>query len=200
MPACFCALHATEEAVAAFVSSAKESGYGEDAKINLKDHQAKVTVSLLAQKLVNAFQEYGPAVAVDEASNKLVARFTRNGEYMYDTATMHLGHFCNSDDRMAEDFLDNIVLTFNGNIEKLRGAIFHMQEARNGIIYADVDGYPSGFDDPESLLRREAQISIGLIWAAIDIYEHKGEVAPLVAQALRTANIIIEGMKSIKQR
>ena len=42
IPAAYFALHATEEAVASFISCAKDCHYGDDAKINLRDHQARV--------------------------------------------------------------------------------------------------------------------------------------------------------------
>lgn len=72
IPAAYFALHATEEAVASFICCAKACGYGAHAKINLKDHQAKATVSLLAQKVANLLEPYQPAIAVSPRPIRLL--------------------------------------------------------------------------------------------------------------------------------
>jgi hypothetical protein len=198
IPACYCAMHATEEAIAAFISSAKESGYGDDAKINIKDHQAKATISLLSQKLSNILSKYSPAVAHEPKSDTLVARLSCNGELIYHPASVHLIHFRDSKDHVAENFFDDVVKMFDSDIGSLRNAVLNIQEARNGMFYADSCGYPSGFDAPEQSLERECQISLGLIWASIDIHRSKGELAPLIVQVLRTANMIIAELKISK--
>jgi|GEM_PF-2216477 len=199
IPACYCALHATEEAVSAFISTAKVSGYGDSAKINILDHQAKATISLLSQKLANILQEHSPAIAHNPKSDSLMVRITRNGEHKFDSASTDLFHFLDADGDVATDFFEGIVSMFDGDINKLRNEVLKTQEARNKIFYADRCGYPSGFVEPEQSLKRECQISLGLIWASIDIYRHKGNLSPLVSQALRTANMIIDNLKTEKR-
>ena len=56
-------------------------------------------------------------------------------------------------------------------------------------------GYPTGFDKPEESLARECQISLGLIWAAIDMKRNEGERIPFIEQALQTASIVIDEVK-----
>lgn len=197
IPACYCALHATEEAVAAFISSAKISGYGDDAKINILDHQSKATISLLTQKMSNILQQYSPAVAFDPKNDALAARLSHNGEYVYNVASVDLIHFRDSENRVSEDFFDELVKMF-GDIKELKNAILIGQNARNKIFYADSEGYPTGFDKPEDSLERECQVSLGLIWASIEIHRRKGELSPLIVQALRTANLVISELKKGK--
>jgi len=194
IPAAYFALHATEEAVAAFVSSAKECGYGEDAKINLRDHRAKATVSLLAQKTSNFLSDFAPSVAVHADSDRLVARFVVNGEIRYDEASVRLFHFTESSDGgRKEDFLEELVQAF-GDIGELKEAVVTGQEARNRIIYATGKSLPTGFVAPEASLRRECQLTLGLIWAAIDMTRSDRGGMTFIAQALRTARLVIEDM------
>jgi len=198
IPAAYFALHATEEAVASFVCSAKTCGYGNDAKINLKDHQAKAAVSLLAQKVTNLLATYQLGVAVHHESDKLVVRFTVDGAVQHQEASTSLFHFTNG--RLGEkkaDFLDEIVSEF-GDINALKRSVIDGQEARNKILYATSTGLPTGFLDPDSSLRRECQLTLGLIWAAIDVARNRDQPIAFIAQALRTANILIADLKAKK--
>ena len=76
IPACFCALHATEEAVAAFISCAKVCGYKDARKINITNHMHKATISLLAQKVSDILSQYQVAVALNPENDGFVARYT----------------------------------------------------------------------------------------------------------------------------
>lgn len=196
IPATYFALHATEEAVAAFVSCAKKSGYGDDAKINLRDHKAKATVSLLAQKTSNFLKAFAVGLRVDSSSDQLVARFTVDDQVHYQVASTNLFHFKQRrDGECQQDFFDDLVEVF-GNIENLKEAVIKGQEARNEILYATSKALPTGFLDPESSLRRECQLTLGLIWAAIDIARSERGGIAFITQALRTATLVIEGMSS----
>jgi hypothetical protein len=196
IPAAYFALHATEEAVAAFLSSAKECGYGNDARINLKDHMAKATISLLAQKVSNFIAEYEPAVAVAPENDALIARFAVDGTVRYGEASTNLFHFTDgTHGNRKADFLEELVASF-GDIRALKQAVIEAQEVRNGIFYATSTGLPTGFLDPEASLRRECKLTLGLIWAAIDIKRNRGQPIPFIAQALRTANLVIDAMRS----
>lgn len=197
IPAAYFALHATEEAVAAFVSSAKACGYGEDAKaINLKDHLAKATVSLLAQKLSNFLADFKPGIAVEPAKDLLLVRFTVDEVMRVQEASTSLFHFTNGPDTERKpDFLDEVVGSF-GDIQALMQEVKRGQEVRNEIFYATGAGLPSGFLDPEASLRRECGLTLGLIWAAIDINRNQAEPIAFIAQALRTANRVIDEVRS----
>lgn len=196
IPAAYFALHATEEAVAAFVSCTKVCGYGEDAKINLKDHKAKASVSLLAQKVSNLLADYRLGIALDPISDKIIVRFKIDNSIQYREASTKLLHFTNG--RYGEqksDFLEDIIAQF-GDISALKDAVLSGQEARNVILYATNTGLPTGFVDPEASLRRECQLTLGLIWAAIDVTHNQDTPIAFIAQALRTANMVIAEMKS----
>jgi hypothetical protein len=184
IPAAYFALHATEEAVAAFVSTAKAYGYGNDAKINLKDHKAKATVSLIAQKVSNLLADYDVGLAHDPKSDNLRE------------ASTSLFHFTHGEDgdRKA-DFLDEVISSF-GDIRALKQAVIDGQAARNTILYATSTGLPTGFVDPEASLRRECQLTLGLIWAAIDVSRNQGGQIAFIVQALRTANLVIEDLRA----
>lgn len=198
IPAAYFALHATEEAVASFICCAKACGYGAHAKINLKDHQAKATVSLLAQKVANLLEPYQPAIAVQPQTDTLVTRFTVDGEMRYAEASTDLFHF--TDDVKGDrkpDFLEEIVGEF-GEIGGLKQAVIDGQEARNIILYATNTGLPTGFLDPQASLQRECQLTLGLIWAAIDVSRNNGVTIAFVAQALRTAAMVIAEVKAMK--
>ena len=190
IPACFCALHATEEAVSAFVSCAKECNYKDANQINIKDHRAKSTVSTLAEKISNILGEYDVAIGHDEENDNLVTRLKSNNEIQHFITSTKLFHFRDNKGNPERDFYDRILNDF-GDIENLRKYLTQVQEARNKLFYADKNGMPSGFDEPETSLARETRLTLGLIWVAIDMYRHKGEKIPLIVQALETINVII---------
>lgn len=194
IPACFCALHATEEAVAAFVSCAKECGYDEAKRINIKDHMAKATVSLLAQKVSGILYHYQVAVALNAESQTLVARYIVDDETYYNEASTSLFHFRDHEAQAMPDFYDELVNMF-GDVAELKKAVKVGQEARNAIFYASSDGYPTGFDDPSESLARECQLTLGLIWGAIDLTKNADQRIPFIEQALATANRVISELK-----
>lgn len=200
IPAAYFALHATEEAVASFISCAKECGYGADAKMNLRDHQVKATVSLLAEKVSNLLAPAQPGIAVQPQNDTLVARLIIDGQdRFYDKASTKIIHF--TDGKSANprsDFFNELIQEFK-DIDELKQAVIAGQEARNKIMYATADGLPTGFIDPQVALRRECLLTLGLIWAGIDIVRHKDEQIPLIVQALRTANMVIKAVKRKKE-
>lgn len=196
IPAAYFALHATEEAVAAFVSCAKECGYSDDAKINLRDHMAKSVVSLLAQKISNMLADFRVGLALEPQTDKLVVRFTVNCRQVHHEASVKLFQFTEgADGDRKVDFLDEIIEAF-GSVGALKQTVMDGQTARNAILYATSNGLPTGFDDPVASLKRECQLSLGLIWAAIDTQRNRHEVIPFIAQALKTANRVIAEVRA----
>lgn len=194
IPACFCALHATEEAVAAFISCAKECGYVDAKSINIKDHAQKATISLLAQKISSILKPYQVAVALSPKTKTLVARYLVDGQTYYGEASTKLFHFQDAQEKVLSDFYVELISMF-GEVEELRAAVRLGQEARNRIFYASSTGYPTGFDEPEVSLVRECHLSLALIWAALDIRRNEGELIPFIEQALRTATTVISELK-----
>jgi len=194
IPACFCALHATEEAVAAFISCAKECGYVDAKMINIKDHAAKSTISLLVQKVSNILYPYEVAVGVNSKTDNIAVRYVLDGQTYYNEASAKLFHFGDPEEKVPSDFYDALVVMF-GDVAELEAAVKIGQEARNKIFYATSTGYPTGFDVPEDSLARECKISLGLIWAALDMKRNEGELIPFYEQALRTAAMVIAALK-----
>lgn len=199
IPACFCALHATEEAVSAFISTAKEAGYEDARDINIKDHADKATVSFLAEKISTILKPYEIAVAPRPDENDLAVRFVLDGKTMYNDASTKLFHFIDKDKKAKPDFHDTL-LEIIGNVDKLKREIRIVQEARNEIFYATKTGLPTGFVNPSESLARECHLTLGLIWASIDITSKKGENILFIEQALKTARIIIKEMKKDKNK
>lgn len=197
IPASYFALHATEEAVAAFVSCAKEHGYGDDAKINLKDHMQKSVVSLLVQKVGNLLEKFNVAVAVHPGTGKISVRYLHEGKVAYAEASSDLINVVDHEGEFTPDFYDQIQNDL-GDVEAIKKEVTRIQEGRNKILYASGKGLPTGFLEPEAQLRRECMLTLGLVWACIDIKEHGGEKIPFIKQALCTANIVIAELLSKK--
>ncbi len=200
IPATYCALHATEEAVAAFVSCAKECGYGDDAKINIRDHEAKAAVSLLTQAVINALQGVSPAVAYHEEKDVVAARLSFDGEHSFGPASLGMVEFFDGPEKTktAEHLTDVLHKQFKDQTA-LRHEVRRIQTARNAIFYANEKGVPTGFHEPQETLERECKIVLALVWGAIDLYDKKSYKLPLVVQALRTATLLIEDLKANKK-
>ena len=194
IPACYCALHATEEAVAAFISCAKELDYGDDAKINIRDHQAKATVSLIVQIIVKALRPLNLAIAFDPKSDAIIARYDLKGEQVYAPAKAELLCFLADEHSAVVDFFDYAIQSFGG-VTNLTNEVKRGQDIRNKIFYASNDGVPTGFIDPVKCFERECQVSLSLIWACIDMSRNNRIKIPIISQALRTANIVIKELK-----
>lgn len=190
IPSAYFALHAVEEAVAAFVSCAKIYSYGSDANINLKDHRQKAVASLIVQTVGILLESWEIGTAVHPESGKIIVRYTANGEVHHRVATTKLIDVLNADGELAADFFDQIEKKFE-DTEKLKIEVGWHQNIRNQLIYADKDSLPTGFINPEPELRRACMLTLGLLWASIDIKDHGKDHIPFVEQALRTANIVI---------
>jgi hypothetical protein len=195
IPACFCALHATEEAVAAFISCAKVYDYDDAKMINIKDHAAKATVSLLAQKVSSFLRPYQVAVAVDTDTQAMIARYIVDGRTLHNEASTKLFYFRDHQQTKLPDFYDELVNMF-GDVAELKEAVRKGQDARNAIFYASSTDYPTGFNDPNESLARECQLTLGLIWSALDVSRNAGQKIAFIEQALRTATIVISQLGS----
>ncbi len=196
IPACFCAIHSAEDAVAAFISSAKEYGYDDARMTKIKDHVAKATVSLLAQKISGILRigRYQVAVALNPKTQALAARYIADGQTHCNEALTKLPHFHDEQEKILPDFYDELANMF-GDVTELKTAVRIGQEARATVFYASRTGYPTGLDEPNEPLARECHLTLGLIWAAIDTKQNGAEKIPLIELALQTANIVIAELK-----
>lgn len=198
IPAAFSALHATEEAVAAFIRCAKHYNYGDDAKINVKDHQQKATISFLATMVINSLNEFKPGIALNKEQDFIALKIMDNGQIQYSPASLYRFRFGDANSGIVDEHFLNDVMEKYGDIQKIKEEIINIQNARNKIFYSDDDGYPSGFSEPKNEIRNECKKTLALLWACIDIHENKETKIPLIEQALRTAQIVIEGLKKKK--
>lgn len=180
--ASFCALHAVEEAVAAFISAAKACGHNERAKdVNIHDHLSKALVSILAQRSSKAVSQGRLAIAVHPTQDCLVYRLPKGDDYIY--SDLHLSAFYIDFDGTAEigerNFLGQIPL-----LEDIGAEVRKVADARNAVIYASDEGTPTGFLDIEKEVRRAAGLSLGLIWGCVDLYSDEAHGGTFVQVVL----------------
>lgn len=133
-------------------------------------------------------------MAVNPKTESLAARYIKDGKTYYQDASLKIFNFIDDQGQIQPEFYDVLVSMFGG-VAKLKENVELSQEARNAIFYATSTGYPNGFDEPNDLLTRECQLSLGLIWAALDVKRNDGEQILFLEQALRTANLVITELK-----
>jgi len=180
--ASFCAMHATEEAVASFISAAKMHDHKDCAKkVNLHDHPSKALVSLLVQRLSRIAKEADLAIAVNSSESGLVLRIPIGGNFEY--RELHLSIF-RAHQNTGQDIDKHIPLGELPNLRELKAEVEKVADARNKLLYASDKGLPPGFIEPEKSLIRETQLSLGLIWAAIDLHMHHDQETPFVRNLL----------------
>lgn len=86
------------------------------------------------------------------------------------------------------------VLNLYKDLEDLKNYIKRHQESRNNIMYSNKYGLPTGFEDHDSCLRRETNLSLALIWASIDLTKYKDDNI-FVKQFFETATEISKMFK-----
>lgn len=184
--ASFCALNATEEAVVAFISAAKKHGHKKYAKqINLHCHRSKALVSVFAQRCSKIAKQGKLSIALYPSRDTLAFRVPNGDEYHY--GDLHLSKFrINSKAQAPGD----IELGETPSLEDIQAEVERVAEARNKLLYATNTGIQTGFKDPQASLIRETKLSLGLIWAAVDIYINPDQDRPFIDN-------ILEDMASI---
>ena len=181
--ASFCAMHATEEAVASFISAAKSHSQLKHAKqVNLHDHLSKALVSILAQRFSNILGKKSFAFAINKSTDSLSFRIPHKNGFHYGDLHLSIFQVSSGDGQIEEDHI------LSGDIpplKELEKAVKKGAEARNKIIYASNTGCPTGFSDPEACMIRETKLSLGLIWAAVDIHLVTDQDVPFVEEMIR---------------
>ena len=187
--ASFCALNATEEAVVAFIDAAKKHGHKKYANVvNLHDHQDKALISVFAQRCTRAAKQGRLAIAVAPDEDALVFRVPVGDGYRHDK--LHLSAFRIYPNRESPEPGD-IALGGFPTLTELETEVQKVAEARNKLLYATKTGIQSGFKEPQSSLLRETQLSLGLIWATVDLYRNPDQDRPFI-------DMVLEGMASLK--
>ena len=191
--ASFCAMHATEEAVAAFISAAKVHSHKKYAgKVNLHDHKNKALISIIAQRISLLLAQGSVSIAILPNQDVLAYRAPTEAGYRHDA--LHLSSFSLGDDTSEANA---ILLGDTPSLEDVANESSRVAELRNYLIYATNTGYPTGFDNPEYEVARNTALSIGLIWAAVDMYMHPDHNRLIVDQILSGMADVI-GQKSGK--
>nr|WP_320143919.1 hypothetical protein [uncultured Cohaesibacter sp.] len=188
----FCALHATEEAVAAVISSAKQFGYASLAsRVNLKDHGHKAIVTSYASLISNALvRDFKMAIAVLPNKKDLAIRLNKQGSHEPSVLTLHLLRFNEEKGDLSPQSASDFLIGEFPNEKEMIRHLKKRQEIRNLNLYATKKDIPTGPLQHEEMLRNEIKLALGLIWATIDIQKNKDFPAPIVAQVLGGVDFI----------
>jgi len=191
----FCATHATEEAVAAFISACKSNGYPEAKAINLHDHKAKATVSAFAQFISGHAHDVGLSIAHEPKEDALVARVRDGQTVQYYPLGLHLFTF--NEKRQSDTHVQAFegFSAIFGSPEDMRRHIVARSMFRDRALYASKGGAPAISESTLALqLQDHAFLTLGLIWAAVDVVNHKRR-EPFIIQILGAINEVNAGFK-----
>ncbi len=191
----FCATHATEEAVAAFVSACKSAGYPEAKAINLHDHKEKATVSAFAQFISGHLHDAGFSIEHRSDGDVLVARVRDGDAVRYYPLGAHLFTFNEeSQSEIHADAFEGFLGLF-GAPKDMRHHIVTRSTFRDKALYASKGGAPAMSNEVLALqLQDHAFLTLGLIWAAIDVVNHT-QREPFFVQVLGAINEVNAGFK-----
>ncbi|MQB37418.1 hypothetical protein DXT97_11480 [Agrobacterium tumefaciens] len=192
----FCATHATEEAVACFVAAAKANGYRQDAgKVNIRDHAQKVVVASYAQVVSDHAEQIGLAVAHNPVADELVAKVKLEGKEVVSPLGLHLFSFNEDGENPSPDAAHD---AFASRFPDQRAMVDYVHKRagfRDAALYASDGGAPDlSRVQLDTALREHALLTIGLIWAAIDVTYHK-EPEPFVIQILGAISSVIDDVR-----
>lgn len=178
--ASFCAMHATEEAVVAFISAAQAQKHKtHQNKIKIRRHNGKALVSIFAQRISLLLAQGNVSIAIHPNQDTLAYRAPTEAGYHY--GALHLSSFSLSN---YAGEANGILLGDTPSFEDVADEATRIAKLRNDLIYATETGYPTGFDNPEYEVARNTALSIGLIWAAVDMYMHPDQNRLIVDQVL----------------
>lgn len=181
--ASFCAVHATEEAVVSFISAAKKSGHEKYAKsVNLRSHPNKALVSILANRLANSAEKGKLGFSVNPNGDCLAYRLPTNEGYQYGDLHLSIFRLGDSDGQNLDKYTP---LGDLPSLDEVKKEATDWADVRNKLIYATDKGFRSGFERPMDALIKQAQLSLGLIWAAIDVTRYPYQDASFVKDLLK---------------
>lgn len=198
VPATFFLMHAMEEAVAAFIACAKESGYRKLAKnINPKDHIHKTMLPWLCGQIVEMLGAYKIAVAYQSEHERIAVKYEENGKPLYRVASMQLLKSVDENGDPSISIEEDIYERFS-DVKTVNKLIKENASYRNILIYADDDGFRTGPHELEAELRDLSKTVMGILWATVDMWEHKDEPIQLVEIILKTTHELAESAKAKK--
>lgn len=195
----FCATHATEEAVASFIASAKSYGYRKlTGKVNIHDHAQKAVVAAYVQIIAGHAEEMKLAVAHHPAKDEVMTRVKIDGRDSYFPLCLRLFSF----NENREDTSSVVAFqAFSGWFPSLEAMVDRVHERasfRDKALYAGDEGGPAlSSDQLDAGLREHTFLTLGLIWAAMDVTYHT-EKEPFVVQVLGAVASVIEQVRPPK--
>lgn len=171
----FCVTHAVEESVACVIAAAKENGYHEAKQINPKDHGHKATVAQFAQVISGLAMDIQLRIAISEDTPRLLFRAYPSKPEKEVRGILSLSALRFNEDMDDPDGTAAFVnfTNFFGDEASMVKHIHKRANFRNDALYAQSGGVPTM--DRQGLfiqLRENALLSIGLIWAAVDLSYH----------------------------
>lgn len=191
----FCATHATEEAVASFVSACKAAGYDDAKDINLHDHKHKAAVSTFAQLISRHAHEVGLHIAHKPADNILVARVPTDAGVQYGPLGMYLFSFNEDPENLYHANAFQSLSSIFNDTREMHSHIRERSGFRDHALYATDEGVNQLSEESLALLLQDhAFLTLGLVWAAIDVGQHERR-EPFLLQVLGAINQVISGFK-----
>jgi hypothetical protein len=192
----FCATHATEEAVASFVSACKAAGYDDAKQINLHDHKHKAAVSTFAQLISGHAHEVELHIAHTPDQNILVARVPTDAGVQYGPLGMYLFSFNDDPENLSDTNAFLSLSNLFDNPEQMHSHIRERSGFRDHALYATDEGVNQLAERSLALLLQDhAFLTLGLVWAAIDVGQHERR-EPFLLQVLGAINRVTSGFKS----
>lgn len=192
----FCATHATEEAVACFVSTAKETQYAEIAKdINLHDHAQKVVVSSYAQVISGYLENEGACIAHEPVGNRLYAKFIRSENQAPYPLSLRLFSFNEDGDDPSHKSAHDAFTSWFPSSKEMVKHVLKRASYRDEALYAKDKGAPDMRREVlDASLMEHTLLTLGLTWAAIDMTYHE-EPEPFVTQILGAISAVISEVR-----
>ncbi|MGI2036301.1 hypothetical protein ACRQ1B_28400 [Rhizobium panacihumi] len=197
----FCATHATEGAVACFVAAAKASRYPDLAKkINVRDHAQKIVLASYVQIIADQFDGAGLSVGHDPGDDTLLARVRKDeGDKIYPLG-LHLFSFNEDCEDPSHAAAHEAFMSRFPNPIEMVGYIYGRASDRDNALYAKDGGAPALSRERLDVgLKEHTLLTLGLIWAAIDVTYHE-EPEPFVVQVLGAVEEVINEVRPLKTR
>jgi hypothetical protein len=195
----FCATHATEEAVAAFIASAKRHGYRKLAgKVNIHDHAQKAVVSTYAQIISGHVEALKLAVAHNPVADDVLARVRVGDNEAVYPLRLRLFSFNEDGEDPSPDAAYDAFRTWFPDPAAMIERVHERAGFRDKALYAGVDGGPAlSRQQVDDGLREHTLLTLGLIWAATDVTSHT-EPEPFIVQVLGAISAIIDQVRPTK--
>ncbi|ESY03992.1 hypothetical protein X748_04080 [Mesorhizobium sp. LNJC386A00] len=192
----FCATHATEEAVACFVASAKANGYRSWAsKMNIRDHAQKVVVASYTQVIADHAEQIELAIAHSPAADDLLAKVRSGDKEVVYPLELRLFSFNEDGENPSPAAANDAFVSRFPDIRTMVEYVHKRANFRDTALYACDEGAPDLSREQLDIgLREHTFLTIGLIWSAIDVTYHKVP-EPFVDQILGAISAVIDEVR-----